>query len=550
MSFLSGTFPGSLEQWELVEGRYISKALAELSFARRLTILLSIGVVTAIEISNRISINVLLPDMQGNVAASSDEISWVVILYNLGFLCSVAIAAWMNRVFGARRHLLLSIGLYSIGAIGCFLSERSLASLLVFRLIMGFGGGAFLVRTAILAGLLFPGAARTQAVTWLYVVLFVFQIPYPIAMGWINDHFHWNYAFLIDFPFLALGTFLVWKYIPRGHLFRRRQETQVDIRGASLLIASLACLQLASSRGERDLWLDSAWIVGALFLSLVCFIVFLRWETRPENLSPVFHLRIIWRQKALRASLSLVLIVGGILGAGLFVVPQYLRSVQNYSATQTGEFISLYAGGLGVGCILTLRLLLARVGGPATLATGLGLLSATCASFIYVWTPTSPTPVLALFIFLQGLTLAPALLGAANVATSNAPLPDLDDISTSYYFLRQLGNTMGVTAVTVLFDHRMTFHSSRLLDVANRIDPITRRTLAEYAAVIHRNGGGDTNPSLGALQLFQLDVITQSRLLCYVDIYFGLAVLAAAGLLLLAFCRVREKRAHRHFHPW
>jgi hypothetical protein len=58
----------------------LSASLAELSQSRRLAILLSVGLVTAIEISNRISINVL-PDMQGNVAASTDEISWVIILY-------------------------------------------------------------------------------------------------------------------------------------------------------------------------------------------------------------------------------------------------------------------------------------------------------------------------------------------------------------------------------------------------------------------------------------------------------------------------------------
>jgi MFS transporter, DHA2 family, multidrug resistance protein len=74
----------------------VSASLAELSQSRRLAILLSVGLVTAIEISNRISINVLLPDMQGNVAASTDEISWVIILYNLGFPCSLALSSWIT----------------------------------------------------------------------------------------------------------------------------------------------------------------------------------------------------------------------------------------------------------------------------------------------------------------------------------------------------------------------------------------------------------------------------------------------------------------------
>ena len=98
----------------------------------------------------------------------------------------MALAAWMTRVIGARRHLLLSIGIYSVGAMGCVLSTGSLTQLLVSRLIMGFGGGAFLVRAVILSGLLFPGKARMAAVTWLYLVLSVFEVPYPVANG--MDH--------------------------------------------------------------------------------------------------------------------------------------------------------------------------------------------------------------------------------------------------------------------------------------------------------------------------------------------------------------------------
>ncbi len=551
MSYLSANVPGTLEDWEKQEGQFISRSLSGLTHTHKMIALLSVGLVTAIEISNRLSINVLLPDMQGNVAANADEISWVVTLYNLGFLCSLALASWMTRVIGARRHLLSSIALYSIGAFGCFLSARSLSWLLISRLIMGFGGGAFLVRAVILAGLLFPGAARTKAVLSLYAVLAVFQVNYPVAMGWIDDQFHWNYAFLIDFPFLAIGAFLIWKFVPRGYLFRRMQEGPVDITGALLLIASLSCLQVATSRGERDLWFESPWIFWTLLASLVCFIGFLWWEVRPENTSPIFHMRVILRQASLRTSFGIVLIVGAILGAGLFDVPQYLRYVQDYSAPQTGFFISMYTAGLGISLMICLRFIMPHLGGPRTLGLGLCLMIVTCASIIYIYTPTTPTVVLAPAIFLQGVSLGPTLIGASNIATANAPAVDLNDISTAYFFVRQLGNTFGVTAATVLFDHRMTFHSSRILDVANRLDPILRSTLADYTALVHRTGGGGSNPVLGALQLFEAQVVTQSRLLSYIDIYFGLAALAASALFLLAFTRIERKYTnHHHFHTY
>jgi MFS transporter, DHA2 family, multidrug resistance protein len=548
MSFMGANPPGITEEWEEEESRYISASLLTLTPRHKMAILLSVGMVAGIEISSRISINVLLPDMQGNVAADSDQISWVIILYNLGFLCSLALSTWMTRVLGARRHLLYSIGFYALGAMGCVFSSHSLELLLVSRLIMGFGGGAFLVRTVILSGLMFPGSTRLMAVTRLYLVLGVFEVFYPPAVGWIDDHLHWNYAFLLDFPFLAVGAFLIAKLVPRGYLFRRKTDSHVDWRGAALLIAALACWQVASSRGERDLWFESVWIGPTLLVALGCFLAFLWWDSRPENASPVFHLRMIWRQAAVRDSLSVVLIVGAILGAGLYVLPQYLRFVQNYSATQTGGFISMYTSGLILGLLLSLRAIIPRLGPPRTIALGLALMIATCTSIVYVWTPTTPTAVLAPAIFLQGFSLGLVLLGAARIATGSAALADLNDVSTMYFFVRQLGNTFGVTAVTVLFDHRMTVHSSRLLDVANRLDPTVRSTLTRYANLIHRNGGGTSNPALGALQIFQANVITQSRLLSYVDVYFGLAALAALGLILVGVKKLKHDAGSVHFH--
>ncbi|MFZ3217606.1 MAG: MFS transporter [Candidatus Acidiferrales bacterium] len=549
MSYLAGSSAEGLEGWELEEGQYISRALSGLSYRHKLAILLSVGLVAGIEISNRISINVLLPDLQGNVAATSDQVSWVLILYNLGFLCSIAAAAWMRRVIGARRHLLYSIGLYSIGSAGCVLSAHSLDSLLVSRLIMGFGGGAFLVRAVILAGMMFPGKERQMAVTRLYLVLGFFEIIYPVSMGWINDHFHWNYAFLLDFPFLAIGTYLIHKLIPRGHLYRR-PETQVDIRGAVFLIAALACFQAATSRGERDMWFESPWVGPALLAALILFGAFLWWDSRPQNTSPVLHLHMIWRQSAVRATLGVVLIVGALLGAALFVLPQYLRYVQDYSATQTGGFISTYSIGLISGLLFALRVLIPRLGAPRTIGLGFVLMIATCATMVYIWTPTTPTIILLPAIFLQGFALGPIILGATRITTSGAALPDVNDVSTAYFFVRQLGNTLGVTAATVLFDRRMTLHSARLLDVANRLDPITRATLAQYANLIHRNGGGSSNPVLGALQIFQANVITQSRLLSYIDIYIGLGAISLVALILVAVTGLKNKLGPHHFLAW
>jgi MFS transporter, DHA2 family, multidrug resistance protein len=78
----------------------------------------------------------------------------------------------------------------------------------------------------------------------------------------------------------------------------------------------------------------------------------------------------------------------------------------------------------------------------------------------------------------------------------------------------------------------------------------TPSALAQYAGLIHRNGGGSSDPAMGALQLFQNNVITQSRLFSYIDIYFGLAAIGVVALISIAITRIRPKLGSIHFHPW
>ena len=50
MSYLSGALPGTMEEWELVaKGATINTVLSGSTHRRRMTILLSVGLVTAID---------------------------------------------------------------------------------------------------------------------------------------------------------------------------------------------------------------------------------------------------------------------------------------------------------------------------------------------------------------------------------------------------------------------------------------------------------------------------------------------------------------------
>jgi hypothetical protein len=120
--------------------------------------------------------------------------------------------------------------------------------------------------------------------------------------------------------------------------------------------------------------------------------------------------------------------------------------------------------------------------------------------------------------------------------------------ASSYFFLRQLGASLGVTAAAVLIDQRMTVHSSRLLDTANRLDPAVERGLRGFSSLIAARGNGTSVPNPGNYEIFQSLVVTQARLLAFIDICFCLAVAAGIGLIVVVAVRWRQLHTVEHPH--
>jgi hypothetical protein len=85
-SYLANATAANLETWEREASQIPHLSIGTLSHRRRMAIMLTVGLVTAIEI--QIACRSTPPDMQGNVAANAHQINGVLTPYNLGFLCS------------------------------------------------------------------------------------------------------------------------------------------------------------------------------------------------------------------------------------------------------------------------------------------------------------------------------------------------------------------------------------------------------------------------------------------------------------------------------
>ena len=84
-------------------------------------IVVGVSISSFVELGARTAVNIILVDMKGNVAASQDQISWVVIVYLAAFLAVLPLSGWLASRFGHRNYLVGSLLLYAAGISGLFL---------------------------------------------------------------------------------------------------------------------------------------------------------------------------------------------------------------------------------------------------------------------------------------------------------------------------------------------------------------------------------------------------------------------------------------------
>src|SRR6185436_17617244 len=85
-------------------------------------------------------VNVALPDMSGTLGVTIEEITWVVTAYILAQVIVMPITGLLASRFGRKRFYMSSVVAFTAASMACGLAH-SLGSMVIFRVLQGFGGG-------------------------------------------------------------------------------------------------------------------------------------------------------------------------------------------------------------------------------------------------------------------------------------------------------------------------------------------------------------------------------------------------------------------------
>ena len=298
-------------------------------------ILITCTLVTTLYGTNLTIANVSLPQIQGALSASPDQISWVVTSNLIATAVTIPLAGWIANRFGRRRSMIWGVTGFAIATLMCGLST-SLAELILWRVLQS----AFCSPLAAIAQSVvideFTGERRAKATSIYMMGVGIPATVAPIISGYVCEELSWSWVFFILLPVAFLALFGLLKSIKPDPPSPR--NITLDWIGFISLAVMIACIQLVLDRGEREEWLSSGEILLECFLIVIFGWIFFFHSLTSK--SPLFDLR-LFLERNFALGIGIHCIFGMLFVTPMVLIPSMLQQLTEVPDFTVGILISL-----------------------------------------------------------------------------------------------------------------------------------------------------------------------------------------------------------------
>ena len=471
-----------------------------------------------------------LNEVQAGLSASPDEISWVQTAYLMAELVMIPFSAFLTQALSTRWVFALSAGLFTLSSILCG-AAWSIGSMIVFRAIQGFVGGAMVPTVFATGYALFSGKQRAMIPAILGMVSVLAPTLGPTVGGWITDAFGWRWIFYINVvpgAAVALLTILLIR-VDRPNVEMLRRIDWVHLASMAVFLAGL---EYVLEEGPRNDWFGDPAIALAAWLSLVAFGLFLERSFRSEG--PIVRLS-PFRKPTFAIACVFNLVIGFGIYAGTYLVPVFLGQVRGYNASEIGTtvFISGIAQLLGVPFAAALS---QRVDPRIIITFGLSLFATGLYLFSFM-TPDWGFSALFWPQVVRSFAIMLCIVPSVGLALGSFEGPELRFASGLFNLMRNLGGAIGIAVVNTWLQDMTRLHALRLSEALGRSPQAAQDVLAGLSRQLAR-----LTPDLDHAQLMaealMKQVVGREALTLAFDVVFRLmAYIFVAALVMVPLCR-------------
>ncbi len=405
-------------------------------------------------------VNISLPTIAHAFGASTSDVSWIVLSYQLTITSLLMIFGKLGDRLGLKRVFIWGFGLFTVSSLFCGISP-TLNILVLSRFIQGIGASVLYALTPAMVPKFLPEKVRGPAFGTLATATALgITVGTPLG-GIITGFFSWHWIFLVNIPVGIAAILVCQRVMPNDTKHTKDPEKSdhngFDILGASLSFASSLALIYGLSTGREKGWL-SPLIAGSFLLFLGTFYTFIRWEKKTA--APLLDLS-LFRNKAFTYGNIASGLAYAFLAGNNFLMPFFLMYVKGLKSEAAGfVFLTYSLVYMAIGPIsgrLSLRI------NPRLLCTfGMALGGLSAILFAVTVNARGMVWVFVYFVLLA-ISIATFCTSNNNVVMGMAPEGKQGIVSGVFRMIMRFGMALGVCIFETIFSLAATanVHSAK-----------------------------------------------------------------------------------------
>lgn len=284
--------------------------------------------------------NVSLPQMQGSLSATTDQIALVVTFNIIATAVATPMTGWLAARFSRRAILIWGVIGFTCASLACGLAT-SLEGLVLFRVLQGAFGAPLVPLSQAIVMDSYPREKQASAMAVFGMGVVVGPVLAPTVGGYLSELYNWRWVFFMIVPCGLIALTGVMVYIKDRS---RAASSHLDWTGFLTLSVFIASFQFMLDQGERLDWLSSGTILMCAAVASLALYVFIAHSATAER--PFLNPKLL-ADRNYALGLAIVFVFGMLNFTPTTLLPPLMQGVRGYP----DSVIGLVLGARGVGTL-------------------------------------------------------------------------------------------------------------------------------------------------------------------------------------------------------
>jgi DHA2 family multidrug resistance protein len=461
------------------------------------------------------------------LSASADEMSWVQTSYMVAEVVMIPCSGFLARCFSTRITFFVATLGFTIMSGFCAIAW-DINSMIIFRALQGFFGGAMIPTVFAIMFALFPNEKRMKMGIILGLTVTLAPTLGPTIGGYITEVSSWRMMFLIN---IIPGIFVCSLVFLYGNFDKPNLKLlqNFDFIGVFLMALGLGCLEYMLEEGTRQAWFESGMIISLAIIVIVSLSLFIFRELTFEN--PVIYLTAFrHRNFVIGCMMSFILGIG--LFGVVYIMPLYLYSIVKMTTVQIG--VLMIVTGAAQFCAAPIAGKLSRIVSlPKMLAFGICTFSLGCY-FNSFLTPDSRFWEFFLPQILRGGALMFCFIPINEIVFSAMHKNEIKNASGLYNLMRNLGGAIALAIInTIIIDNTKRFSSY----LAENMQITSQNVIAAQEKIGTMFEGKIFDTNQAALMMINNLLHRDALIITINNIFSMIAIIFLGSLVILPFIK-------------